>query len=119
MNLKKQRVFFHLKRYRNLHKKNGIDEDEMKSVIDHYGIQNSAEYDKSGKIRIGSFIKNHLGFLISEGIIKKGENRDTKDVVEDLKEYYKSNIGELPTRQGNTVNMDEMYKELIKHINKI
>ena len=101
--------------------KNGLDKDEIERLVEHYIIQNTADYDQPGKMRIGSFLKNHAGFLYSEGLLKQDEELPSKkEIAELLKQYYTSNIGILPVRPGsNAVDMNEMYRELIKHINKI
>ena len=101
--------------------KNGLDKDEIERLVEHYIIQNTADYDQPGKMRIGSFLKNHAGFLYSEGLLKQDEDFPPKrDIVALLKEYFKNNIGSLPLRPGtNVVDMNEMYKELIQHISKI
>ena len=52
----------------DLTSKNGLDEDEIERLVEHYKIQNSADHDQSGKMRTGSFLKNHAGFLYSEGL---------------------------------------------------
>ena len=78
----------------DLASKNGLDEDEIERLVEHYKIQNSADHDQSGKMRIWSFLKNHAGFLYSEGLLKEDEELPRKkDIVVLLKEYFKNNIG--------------------------
>ena len=105
----------------DLASKNGLDEDEIERLVEHYRIQNNKDHDQPGKMRIGSFLKNHAGFLYSEGLLKQDEELPSKkEIAELLKQYYTSNIGILPVRPGsNAVDMNELYRELIKHINKI
>ena len=41
----------------DLASKNGLDEDEIERLVEHYKIQNSVDHDQLGKMRIGSFFK--------------------------------------------------------------
>ena len=48
----------------DLASKNGLDKDEMDRLVEHYKIQNIADHDQSGKMRIGLFLKNHVDSYI-------------------------------------------------------
>ena len=61
--------------------KNGLEKDEIERLVEHYKIQNCADHDQSGKMWIGSFLKNHAGFLYSEGLWKEDEELPSKKIL--------------------------------------
>ena len=107
---------------RDIASRNGLDESEVARLAHFYRIP--SEYtgdDAEHKINIRTFIKENMRFLYDNGFIVPGDSLpQSKKIVKDLKDFYTTNIGNLPRRNNakGDVNLDQMYRELIDYINK-
>ena len=106
---------------RDLASRSGLDETEVMRIADFYKIPGEYTEDTEHKINIRTFIKENMRFLYDNGFIVQGDSLPpSKQILKDLKDFYTTNIGNLPRRNNakRDVNLDQMYRELIDYINK-